>query len=108
MIGIQKAQNFLVRGIFAVILEDFHIGARRIVFAQARRQFHAAVHGIIMAEKAAKEADYDVRRRVRRRRMHGRLLRQGGTKKKEESKYGARHSTSPHNDGAIVSKVVEP
>src|SRR5580700_3040870 len=109
VIDIENVQNFLVRQIFAVILENFDVGAGRIVFAQARGELDAAVHLIVVTKKAAKETDHDIGRRVRiriiRNGVYRRLLGRGDIEQKEESEDRARNSESQHGDTGMVSKV---
>ena len=59
VIRVQQAQDFL-SGIFsAIALKSLHVHARGVSLAQARRELHLAMDGIIVPDKSADEADDD-------------------------------------------------
>ncbi len=59
VIRVQQAQDFLSRIFSVVALESLHVHARRVGLAQARRELHFAVDGIIVPDEPADEADDD-------------------------------------------------
>ena len=72
VIRVQQTQDFL-SGIFSVVaLESLHVHARGVRFAQARRELHFAVDGIIVPDEPADEThDNDGRRGAGRGRGEG-------------------------------------
>ena len=63
MVGVEQAQDSFSGSFPVITLKGLHIDALGVSLAQARRELHLAVDGIIVLNEPADEADNDYGRR---------------------------------------------
>jgi hypothetical protein len=71
MIGVQQAQDGLVRGFSVAVLEDLDRSAFGKVLANSLRELHGTMMGIVVAHKTARKTDEDITGRGRGPAGHG-------------------------------------